>query len=59
MKDIVTLYKEPRPKACDLIAAWPGIGNVSLIVAQYIKDKLNAEEIGQIEPFNFFDPIFR
>ena len=57
MKDVIKLYKEPRPKTCDLIAAWPGIGNVALIVAQYMKDKLNAEQIGEIEPFNFFDPI--
>ncbi len=57
MKSTVKLYKEPRPKACDLIAAWPGIGNVALIVAKYLKDKLNAEEIGEIEPFDFFDPI--
>jgi len=57
MRDAVKLYKEPRLKACDLIAAWPGIGDVALIVAKYIKDKLNAEEIGEIEPFDFFDPI--
>ena len=57
MRGTVKLYKEPRVKSCDLIAAWPGIGNVALIVAKYIKDKLNAEEIGEIEPFDFFDPI--
>jgi proteasome assembly chaperone (PAC2) family protein len=57
MRGAVKLYKEPRVKSCDLIAAWPGIGNVALIVAKYIKDKLNAEEIGEIEPFDFFDPI--
>jgi proteasome assembly chaperone (PAC2) family protein len=57
MKGAVKLYKEPRVKSCDLVAAWPGIGNVALIVAKYIKDKLKAEEIGEIEPFDFFDPI--
>jgi proteasome assembly chaperone (PAC2) family protein len=57
MRGAVKLYKEPRVKSCDLIAAWPGIGNVALIVAKYIKDKLDAEEIGEIEPFDFFDPI--
>lgn len=57
MKRAVRFFKEPRIKACDLIAAWPGIGNVALIVARYIKDKLNAEEIGEIEPFDFFDPV--
>jgi proteasome assembly chaperone (PAC2) family protein len=57
MRGAVKLYKEPHLKACDLIAAWPGIGNVALIVAKYIKDKLDAEEIGEVEPFEFFDPI--
>lgn len=57
MKKDIKLYKQPHPKACDMVAAWPGIGNVSLIVAQYLKDKLPAEEIGEILPFNFFDPI--
>jgi uncharacterized protein (TIGR00162 family) len=42
---------------CDFIASWPGIGNVSLIIAKYIQEKLKAREIGYIEPFNFFDPI--
>ncbi len=42
---------------CDLIASWPGIGNVSLIIAKYLQEKLKAVEIGYIEPFNFFDPI--
>ena len=57
MKNAITLYKEPHRKACDLLAVWPGIGNVALIIARYIKDKLKAEEIGEIEPFGFFDPI--
>jgi len=57
MKNPIVFHKEPHLKACDFIAAWPGIGNVSLIIAKYIRDKLNAEEIGQIEPFDFFDPI--
>jgi proteasome assembly chaperone (PAC2) family protein len=57
MQDPVIIYKEPHIKSCDLLAAWPGIGNVALIIARYIKDKLGAEEIGEIEPFDFFDPI--
>ena len=57
MKGVVKFHKEPHPRACNLIAAWPGIGNVSLIVAQYLRDKLQAEEIGEILPFDFFDPI--
>jgi len=57
MKNVVNFHKELRPKACDLIAAWPGIGNLSLIVTRYLREKLDAEEIGEIEPSAFFDPI--
>lgn len=57
MKKFVNFRKEPHPQACDLIAAWPGIGNLSLIVARYLREKLQAEEIGEIEPFTFYDPI--
>jgi len=57
MKKLVNFHKEPRPKSGDMIAAWPGIGNLSLIVSRYLREKLQAEEIGEIEPFTFFDPI--
>jgi proteasome assembly chaperone (PAC2) family protein len=57
MKKLVNFRKEPHPKACDLIAAWPGIGNLSLIMARYLREKLEAEEIGEIEPWAFFDPV--
>jgi proteasome assembly chaperone (PAC2) family protein len=40
-----------------MLAAWPGIGNVGLIVAKYLQDKLGAEEVGELEPFQFFDPV--
>ncbi len=57
MKNAIRLFKEPKSKECDLLASWPGIGNVSLILAKYLKDKLGAEEIGTIEPFDFYNPI--
>lgn len=57
MKNAVRLYKEPKSRDCDLLASWPGIGNVSLILARYLKDKIGAEEIGIVEPFDFYNPI--
>ncbi len=57
MKDPIKLFKKSEHRECDLIASWPGIGNVSLIITKYMKEKLNAVEIGTIEPFEFFDPI--
>jgi proteasome assembly chaperone (PAC2) family protein len=56
-KDVIKLYKQPRPKSCSMLASWPGIGDVSLTAAKYIVEKLNAVEIGEIEPINFFEPV--
>jgi proteasome assembly chaperone (PAC2) family protein len=57
MKDVIKLYKQPRPKSCVMLASWPGIGDVSLTAAKYLVDKLSAAEIGEIEPVNFFEPM--
>lgn len=57
MKRAIKLYKQPQPKSCYMLASWPGIGNVSLIVIRYLAEKLEAEEIGEIEPIKFFEPM--
>jgi len=57
MKDLIKLYKHPRPRSCSMLASWPGIGDVSLTAAKYLVEKLNAAEIGEIEPVNFFEPV--
>ena len=57
MKDVIKLYKHARPKSCVMLASWPGIGDVSLTAAKYLVEKLNAVEIGEIEPVEFFEPI--
>ena len=51
------LREQPSPESCSLLASWPGIGNVSLLVAKYLKEKLGAEEIGEINPIGFFEPV--
>ena len=51
------LYKQPHPQSCAMFASWPGIGDISLMAAKYLKEKLNAVQIGEIEPVNFFEPI--
>ncbi len=57
MKGLIKLYARPKLKSPVLLAAWPGIGNVSIIVATYLKRKLNFKELGEIEASHFFDPI--
>jgi len=56
-RDVIKLYKHPRPRSCSMLASWPGIGDVSLTAAKYLVEKLNAVEIGEIEPINFFEPV--
>lgn len=52
----VNLYCRPELVNPCLIAAWPGVGNVASIAAHYLKDKLQAQELGELEPSEFFDP---
>ncbi|MFC1903151.1 PAC2 family protein [Chloroflexota bacterium] len=57
MKELVKLYARPRLKSPIMLAAWPGIGNVALIVATYLERKLGFKELGEVEASHFFDPI--
>jgi len=57
MKDLVKLYAQPELNSPVMLAAWPGIGNVAIIVATYLKRKLDFTELGEVEASNFFDPI--
>ncbi len=57
MKGLVKLYARPKLNSPVLLAAWPGIGNVSIIVATYLERKLNFKRLGEIEASHFFDPI--
>ena len=52
----VRLYREPELKNPDMIASWPGIGNIGLIAADTLREQLGAEEFGEIEPWDFFYP---
>ncbi len=51
----IKLYQEPKLVDPYLVTAWPGVGNVAVIAATYLKDKLGAEELGEIDPLGFFD----
>ena len=57
MKDLVKLYARPRLKSPNMVTAWPGISNVALIVATYLKKGLAFKELGEVNAAHFFDPI--
>src|SRR4030042_399900 len=57
MSGLVKLHARPKLNAPNMLAAWPGIGNVATIVANYLLDKLPFKELGALEASYFFDPI--
>ena len=57
MKELVKLYARPKLNSPNMVAAWPGIGNVSIIAATYLKRKLDFKQLGEVEASHFFDPI--
>ena len=57
LKDLVKFYTRPKLKSPVMLAAWPGISNVALIVATYLQRKLPFEKLAEIEASYFFNPI--
>ena len=57
MKGIVKLHARPKLNTPNMLAAWPGIGNVATIIANYLRSNMSFKELGTIEASQFFDPI--
>ena len=52
----VIYSRKPQLESPVLIACWPGIGNIGVIAVDTLRGTLQAEEFGQIEPWDFFYP---
>jgi proteasome assembly chaperone (PAC2) family protein len=52
----IRLYQEPQLENPILIASWPGIGNIGIIAVDTLREILEADEFGEIEPSDFFYP---
>ena len=50
------LYQEPKLNKPDMIVGWPGIGNIGIITVDTLRQEIEAEELGEIEPWDFFYP---
>ncbi len=50
------IYKEPILKNPVLLCGWPGIGNIGITAMDTLKKAVDAEELGEIEPWDFFYP---
>jgi len=57
MKGSVKFCARPKLNAPNMLTAWPGVGNVAMIVAGYLQRKLDFKELGEVDASLFFDPI--
>ncbi|MDD5289275.1 MAG: PAC2 family protein [Dehalococcoidales bacterium] len=52
----IILKQEPELNNPDMIVGWPGIGNVGVIAVDTLRQVVQAEELGEIDPCDFFYP---
>jgi proteasome assembly chaperone (PAC2) family protein len=52
----IIFYKEPELKNPIMFCGWPGIGNIGISAIESLRGVLKAQEFGEIEPWDFFDP---
>lgn len=52
----IRLYTEPKLRKPDMVAGWPGIGNIGLIAVTTLRGQIGAKELGELEPWDFFYP---
>ena len=55
MEKKIKVRRTPKLVNPSLVAAWPGVGNVALIAVTYLKDKLKAKPLGELDPQGSFD----
>lgn len=55
-EEVIKIYKRPKLREPILIAAWPGMGEVALRAANYLKEKLKPIEFARLDPSEFFRP---
>ncbi len=57
MSDLVKIYARPKLNTPNMLAAWPGVGNVAIIIANYLRRKLHFKPLAEVEASYFFDPV--
>ena len=52
----IRLFTEPKLHEPSMVVGWPGIGNIGVITVDALRKELDAEQLGDIEPWDFFYP---
>jgi uncharacterized protein len=56
MNEAIKIIGRPKLNEPNLLAAWPGVGNVAMIIASYLATHLVFKDLAEIQPEFFFDP---
>ena len=52
----IRLFTEPELHQPTMVVGWPGIGNIGVLTMDALRQELDAEQLGDIEPWDFFYP---
>lgn len=52
----VKFFTEPQLRQPDMVVGWPGIGNIGAVTVDTLRQSVGADELGEIEPWDFFYP---
>ena len=52
----IRLWKEPVLEKPDMVACWPGIGNIGALAVDTLRTQIGVEELGDVEPWDFSYP---
>lgn len=52
----IKLYGQPRCENPVILVGWPGIGHVGMLAIDGLRQAVGAEQIGELEPWDFFYP---
>lgn len=55
-KETIKLYATPELRRPYLVAGWSGMGAVALLAANFLRQELDAELLGEIDAHEFFSP---
>ncbi len=52
----IVFCSEPELHQPAMIVGWPGIGNIGVLTVDNLRQQVEAEELGEIEPWDYFYP---
>ena len=52
----IRFYQQPKLEKPHMVVSWPGIGNIGIIAVDTLREQTRAQELAEIESWDFFYP---